>query len=152
MNSGCSNHSVLPDTGPDIQEVYTRHIGGAKGEPARPYTDEEKEARALKSEAGADAVAPYGGRYRPVQDDKADLVDYTRSAGTEVEQLFPMLPNPQIVIYVPPHFTGKGRPIPGYTTATKMYDKDEYAMPGEWIPDHPEAITADPSAVAQGGR
>lgn len=142
--TGCSNHNILPDTGPDIQEVYNRHIGGQKGEPARPQTDEEKEARKQQLSTTPDTVT----QYRPVVDGAADLVDYTRHAGNEVEQLFPLLPNPQIVIYVPPHFTTKGRPIPGYTTVTRMYDRDEYAMPGEWIPDHPDAVSAH---VVQGG-
>ena len=133
--TGCSNHSILPDTGPDIQEVYNRHIAGQKGEPARPLTEEEQEAHKQKTSA---ASSPH---YRPVMDGAADLVDYTRDAGNEIEQLFPLLPNPQIVIYVPPHFTAKGRPVPGYTTVTRMYDRDEYAMRGEWIPDHPESMT-----------
>lgn len=133
--TGCSNHNILPDTGPDIQEVYNRHIGGQKGDPARPPTDEEKEAK----QTSTVGTSP---QYRPVMDGAADQADYTRNAGNEVEQLFPLLPNPQIVIYVPPHFTAKGRPIPGYTTVTRMYDRDEYAMPGEWIPDHPDAVSA----------
>ena len=144
MATGCSNHNILPDTGPDIQEVYNRHIGGQQGDPARPPTDEEKEA--LKQKTSAEAGSPF--YYRSVSDGAADLVDYTRHSGNEIEQMFPLLPNPQIVIYVPPHFTAKGRPIPGYTTVTRMYDRDEYAMPGEWIPDHPDAITA--GAVAGG--
>jgi len=143
--SGCSNHNILPDTGPDIQEVYGRHIGGQKGDPARPPTDEEKEAH----KQNTSTVTGSTSLYRPVMDGAADLVDYTRQSGNEVEQLFPLLPNPQIVIYVPPHFTAKGRPIPGYTTVTRMYDHDEYAMPGEWIPDHPDAITAGQAQGAQ---
>lgn len=145
VTTGCSNHNILPDTGPDIQQVYNRHIGGQKGDPARPSTDAEKEAR--KQQAAE--VSGQSGYYRPIMNGAADLVDYTRHAGNEVEQLFPLLPNPQIVIYVPPHFTAKGRPIPGYTTVTRMYDRDEYAMPGEWIPDHPDAVAAD---LAQGGQ
>lgn len=140
---GCSNNNVLPDTGPHIQSVYVRHIGGMKGAPARPPTDEEKEAEAeLKKSAPSGSAGSAEPAYRPVQDAKADLVDYTRTSGNEIEQLFPVLPNPQIVMYVYPHLTEKGRPVPGYSTAFKMYDKDEYALPGEWIPDHPDAIPA----------
>ena len=139
--AGCANDNVLPDTGPDIQSVYARHIGGMKGAPARPPTDEEKEAEAkLKKSAPVESAGNTEPVYRPVQNAKADLVDYTRTSGNEIEQLFPVLPNPQIVMYVYPHLTDKGRPVPGYSTAFKMYDKDEYAMPGEWIPDHPESV------------
>ncbi|MGE0116226.1 MAG: TIGR03751 family conjugal transfer lipoprotein [Steroidobacteraceae bacterium] len=137
--TACANKQVLPDSGPDIQEVYERHIGGMKGAPARPPTDEEIEAQQKDAETGPrSAVGP--AVYRPVRDGQADLVDYTRHAGNELDQLFPVLPNPQIVMYVFPHFTAKGRPVPGYSTAFKMYEKEEYAMPGEWIPDHPDAL------------
>lgn len=45
------------------------------------------------------------------------------------------LPNPTLYIFVAPHLTGKGRsPIPAYVTETKMFDRDEYALPGEVYP------------------
>lgn len=134
--AGCSNHQILPDTGPDIQEVYQRHLGGQRGAPARPPTEEE-----LHSQQEV-PVQHQPVPYRPTKDGNVDLVGYTRAADNEIEQLFPLLPNPQIVIYVPPHMTAKGRPVPGYTTVTRMYDKDEYALPGEWIPDYPRATPA----------
>ncbi len=147
--AGCSNNHVLPDTGPDIQSVYSRHIGGMKGDPARPPTEEEQEAQnqrsrdstsSTSSTSSASDARRTGPAYRPVQDAQADLIDYTRTSGNEIDQLFPVLPNPQIVMYVYPHLTEKGRPVPGYATAFRLYDKDEYAMPGEWIPDHPDAV------------
>ena len=131
--SGCSNHEILPDTGPDIQQVYLRHIGGQIG---RSYPEDTKK----KAKKNGDQVDAKGVRYRPVHDGEADLVDYTRTAANEIDQLFPVLPNPQLVIYVYPHFTGKGRPVPGYSTVTRMYDRVEYAMPGEWIADHPDSV------------
>lgn len=144
---GCSKSNLLPDTGPDIQEVYSRHIGGMKGAPARPPTDEEKAAETEQhGNSPASGISAQPAVYRPVQDAQADLVDYSRSSNNELEQLFPVLPNPQLVMYVYPHLTPKGRPVPGYTTAFKMYEKDEFALPGEWIPDHPDAI---PGSVGQ---
>lgn len=151
--TACASKPVLPDSGPDIQEVYQRHIGGMKGAPARPPTEEEKEAEQKEEGSGNTRTRVGPAVYRPVQDDRADLVDYTRHAGNEIEQLFPVLPNPQLVMYVYPHFTAKGRPVPGYSTAFKMFERDEYAMPGEWIPDHPDTLPAsgfsdDPSLTA----
>lgn len=144
--SGCTSHQVLRDSGPDIQEVYTRHIGGQRGAPARPDDPEDAEASSRDNNGSSpdkksehrkiDAIM------RPVADDRADLADYTRHAANEIEQLFPLLPNPQLVLYVFPHFTAKGRPVPGYTTVFRMYEKDEYGMPGEWISDHPETYRA----------
>lgn len=58
--------------------------------------------------------------------------DYTRTAGNEIDQLFPRLPNPRIVIYVFPHLsTSENAPVPGYSTAVNLYEKDEYALPHE---------------------
>lgn len=60
------------------------------------------------------------------------LENYTSIAAQEIEQLFPMLPNPQIVVYVYPHMATSTRaPVPGYTTAISLYERDEYALPNE---------------------
>lgn len=113
--TGCAHQArqVLPDTGPDIKTVYERHISG---------------------ETGKTIPDPYF-----LHEDPTPRPGYTREAANEIEQLFPMLPNPRIVLYVYPHFTAKGRPVPGYATAFSLYEKDEYALPGEWIAEHPEA-------------
>ena len=48
---------------------------------------------------------------------------------------YQMLPNPTIYIFTPAHLTGKTRsPVPAYITETKMFDRDEYALPGELYP------------------
>ena len=66
--------------------------------------------------------------------DRESLVAYTRTAENEIEQLFPMLDNPTISIYVYPHLsTSSGAPVPGYTTAIKLYPADVYALPGERV-------------------
>ncbi len=57
---------------------------------------------------------------------------YARTAANELEALFPRLPNPDIYIYVPPHLATESRlPVPGYTTAVPLYDRVEYALPGD---------------------
>ncbi len=57
---------------------------------------------------------------------------YTRTAANELELLFPRLPNPDIYIHVPPHLATEARiPVPGYTTAVPLYERVEYALPGE---------------------
>ena len=61
-----------------------------------------------------------------------DAPGYTRTAANELELLFPRLPNPDIFIYVPAHLATELRiPVPGYTTAVPLYDRVEYALPGE---------------------
>ena len=55
-----------------------------------------------------------------------------RPAANELELLFPRLPNPDVFIYVPAHLATELRiPVPGYTTAVPLYDRVEYALPGE---------------------
>jgi len=61
-----------------------------------------------------------------------DVPSYARTAANELELLFPRLPNPDVYIYVPPHLATELRiPVPGYTTAVPLYDRVEYALPGE---------------------
>ena len=56
----------------------------------------------------------------------------TRTMQNEVNHLFPLLPNPELVMYVFPHLvTSEQLPVPGYTTAFSLYEKNYYAMPGE---------------------
>ena len=62
----------------------------------------------------------------------AEEPSYARTAANELELLFPRLPNPDVYIYVPPHLaTGERVPVPGYTTAVPLYERVEYALPGE---------------------
>ncbi|MXY16912.1 MAG: TIGR03751 family conjugal transfer lipoprotein [Acidobacteria bacterium] len=61
-----------------------------------------------------------------------DAVGYTRTAANELELLFPRLPNPDVYIHVVPHLATEERvPVPGYTTAVPLYERVEYALPGE---------------------
>ena len=61
-----------------------------------------------------------------------DAPAYTRTAANELELLFPRLANPDVFIYVPAHLATELRiPVPGYTTAVPLYDRVEYALPGE---------------------
>jgi|SaaInlStandDraft_4_1057021.scaffolds.fasta_scaffold159346_2 conjugative transfer region lipoprotein (TIGR03751 family) len=104
--SGCSSQKLIPDTGDEILNVYKNHVGS---------TD----------------IIPK--MFRQLRNDRRDLTGYTRDANNEISQQFPRLPNPELSLYVFPHFSRKGHPVPGYSSAFLMYEKDEYAMPGELI-------------------
>jgi conjugative transfer region lipoprotein (TIGR03751 family) len=68
---------------------------------------------------------------------------YTRDAQSEIENLFPRLRNPDIVIYVYPHLATAARaPIPGYSTVIPLYNQVEYRLPGEKLLGTPEAAAA----------
>jgi conjugative transfer region lipoprotein (TIGR03751 family) len=106
LSTGCSSQKIIPDTGDEILNVYKNHVGS---------TD----------------IVPK--MFRQLRNDRRDLTGYTREANNEISQQFPRLPNPELSLYVFPHFSRKGHPVPGYSSAFLMYEKDEYAMPGELI-------------------
>ena len=49
---------------------------------------------------------------------------------SDVNQGFPMLPNPQIMLYIYPHFQNE-LPIHGNWTTFSMYSTNHYALPSE---------------------
>ena len=68
----------------------------------------------------------------PQEDAGPAVAAYARTAANELELLFPRLPNPDIYIHVLPHLATEARvPVPGYTTAVPLYERVEYALPGE---------------------
>jgi conjugative transfer region lipoprotein (TIGR03751 family) len=58
---------------------------------------------------------------------------YIATGRTQTKNLFKPLPNPEIPIYVYPHLVQQddGAPVPGYTTAFFLYQKNHFAMPSE---------------------
>ena len=62
---------------------------------------------------------------------------YTRTAQNEVYRQFHRLPNPDLVMYVFPHWAGTDPvPVPGYSTVFPLYQRVQYAMPGERLEDY----------------
>lgn len=62
---------------------------------------------------------------------------YTRTAVNEIYQQFHRLPNPDLVMYVFPHLTGTDPvPVPGYSTVFPLYQRVQYALPGERVEDY----------------
>lgn len=68
-----------------------------------------------------------------IYSDAAELTHYTRTAANEAKNLFPRLPNPDLIMYVFPHLSASAEPvpIPGYTTVFPFYGRVQYAQPGE---------------------
>lgn len=74
---------------------------------------------------------------RPLQEVDNPLPAYTRTAQNEIYSQFKRLPNPDLVLYVFPHLTGTDpAPVPGYSTVFPLYQRVQYAMPGERIEDY----------------
>ena len=62
---------------------------------------------------------------------------YTRTAQNEIHRQFHRLPNPDLVMYVVPHLAGTDPvPVPGYSTVFPLYQRVQYAMPGERVEDY----------------
>lgn len=122
--AGCATggkDTILPQEGPTMQEVYERHFsGGGNPDP----TGEDK---------GRQAPVTQGIRQSRRRDDGVDaLPGYTRTARTEIRNIFPRLKNKALIMYVFPHLSrGERNPVPGYATAFSFYEKTEYALPGE---------------------
>ena len=113
--AGCAgtggDTAVLPQDGPTMKTIYEAHFEGLAAE----------DPRVLRR-----------GVERPLGDGEADLAGYSRTAFDELDVRFPRLPNPTLVMYVFPHLAGSERvPVPGYATAFPMYERPEYALPGE---------------------
>lgn len=103
---GCSTTNVIPDAGDHILTTYKKHTAG---------TDDTQKM------------------FRELRNGRRDLRDYTRDSTNEIGQIFPRLPNPELSMFVFPHFTRKGHPVPGYSSAFLLYEKSEYALPGELV-------------------
>ena len=111
---GCAStkEAVLPQDGPSMQAIYDAHV---------------REMAAQDPSVVREALGCRG-----VNPGEADLAGYSRDAFNELDVRFPRLPNPSLVMYVFPHLAGPERtPVPGYATTFPMYERIEYALPGE---------------------
>lgn len=106
-----SKEDVIPQDGPDMASIYATHQRRAGSQ--------------------TDARIQREGLGRPIARGLGDLHAFTQQAANEINPVFPLLPNPQMVMFVFPHLSREGAPVPGYATAFPMYEIDQYAMPGE---------------------
>ncbi len=111
---GCAStkDSVLPQDGPPMDAIYDAHM----------------------RELGAQDPTVVRGVLgtRRINSGEENLHGYTREAFNELDVSFPRLPNPSLVMYVFPHLAGAERtPVPGYSTTFPLYERVEYALPGE---------------------
>ncbi|KWV16581.1 TIGR03751 family conjugal transfer lipoprotein [Xanthomonas translucens pv. translucens] len=106
------------------QETGGGAVGGAGQVARRQLLEERQSLRRPLTDADMQA-AP------------AEQMHYTRTARNEVYRQFQRLPNPDLVMYVFPHLAGTDPvPVPGYTTVFPLYQRVQYAMPGERVEDY----------------
>ena len=114
MLVGCAGtkDTILPQDGPSMKAIYDAHL----------HEMNAQDPLILRHELG----------HRPIITGEAALEGYTREAASDIELIFPRLPNPTLVMYVFPHLADEDQvPVPGYATAFPLYKRVEYALPGE---------------------
>ncbi len=77
---------------------------------------------------------------RPITDSERTRAQQARNSSSrsqenEIQQTFPRLPNPDMVMYVFPHLAEGNTPVPGYSTVFPFYRQVHYALPGERTED-----------------
>ena len=121
-----SKEKLLPHADNTMLDIWNQETGGSAGQ--------GRASRAL--------LDAREGLRRPltsddVQNTPAMAETYTRTAANEIHRQFPRLPNPDLVMYVFPHLGGtEPVPVPGYTTVFPLYQRVQYAMPGERVEDY----------------
>lgn len=109
--AACSSKDrLLPQGGKPMNQIYEEHMG--------------KLGQAALQEAR-------GTLRRPLTEAEADVGPFVRSQQTEIDNRFRRLPNPDLVMFVFPHVTADGTPVPGYSTVFPLYESPVYALPGE---------------------
>jgi conjugative transfer region lipoprotein (TIGR03751 family) len=128
MLGGCSTskEKLLPHDGQTMLDIWNEETGGSArgGQPARQLLDARQSLRRSLTEVDVKAGP-------------AVNASYTRTAQKEIYRQFQRLPNPDLVMYVFPHLAGTDPvPIPGYSTVFPLYQRVQYAMPGERTEDY----------------
>ncbi|EMK3529619.1 TIGR03751 family conjugal transfer lipoprotein [Pseudomonas aeruginosa] len=126
---GCatSKEKLLPHGDHTMMDIWNQNAGdggGASQVARRQLLDARQSLRRPLTDADMQA-AP------------AEQMRYTRTARNEVQRQFQRLPNPDLVMYVFPHLAGTDPvPVPGYSTVFPLYQRTQYAMPGERVEDY----------------
>tara|TARA_R110002110_G_scaffold158656_1_gene356146 strand:+ start:25827 stop:26216 length:390 start_codon:yes stop_codon:yes gene_type:complete len=118
--AGCasSKDTILPQNGPSMRDIYDAHVQTSEGEDPR---------RRLPA-AGLRAPGHH----------LSDLGAAARADYRAISARFMRVSNPTLVMYIFPHLAGAHWvPVPGYSTVFPLYERAEYALPGEHAVDAP---------------
>ncbi|WP_025806327.1 TIGR03751 family conjugal transfer lipoprotein [Pseudomonas chlororaphis] len=123
--TGCATNkeTLLPHSSSTMLDVWDQETGGSAtgGQSARLLLEARQQLR----------------RPLPEQGSPIDGSAYTRTAQNEIYRQFHRLPNPDLVMYVFPHLAGTDPvPVPGYSTVFPLYQRVQYALPGERLEDY----------------
>ncbi|RTB44135.1 TIGR03751 family conjugal transfer lipoprotein [Pseudomonas aeruginosa] len=126
--AGCATNKeeLLPHNGRTMSDVWQAETGGGSSGQlaARQLLDARQILRRPLVETDIQMMPAANARY-------------TRTAENEVRSQFSRLPNPDLSMYVFPHLAGSDPvPVPGYTTIFPLYQRVQYALPGERVEDY----------------
>ncbi|WP_273828474.1 TIGR03751 family conjugal transfer lipoprotein [Pseudomonas sp. SBT1-2] len=124
--AGCATNkeTLLPHSDNTMLDVWDQETGGsaAGGQAQRRLLDARQQLRRPLPPEGSAAI---------------NGSSYTRTAQNEIYRQFHRLPNPDLVMYVFPHLAGTDPvPVPGYSTVFPLYQRVQYALPGERLDDY----------------
>lgn len=124
---GCAtNKQKLLPADTTMLEIWAQQTAGqsAGGQASRQLLDARLSLRRPLSVNDRDSV----------QENNAT---YTRTARNEIYSQFHRLPNPDLVMYVFAHLAGTDPvPVPAYSTVFPLYQRVQYALPGERTEDY----------------
>ena len=126
--AGCATNKekLLTHGGRTMLDIWNQETGGAAGggRASLKLLDARQVLRRPLTDAHAQGAS-------------AVQAGYTRTAQNEIYRQFHRLPNPDLVMYVYPHLSGTDPvPVPGYSTVFPLYQRVQYALPGERVEDY----------------
>lgn len=120
--TGCTSRGdAIADTSPTMAEIYADAMHQSNGDTldvARSKVSLISSYKPYNTGNKNHFVSPY------VQTSIHEI--------NEANEIFSLVRNPQLTMYVYPHLAGNNEaPVPGYFTAFSLYEKNYYAVPGE---------------------
>lgn len=123
-----SQDEMLPEGSKNMTQIWAESTGGSTAQTSGAMAT-------LSNVMGKSTLEARHHLVRSLKDDERFLQhqDFARNAKNETQNLFPRLPNPDLVMYVFPHMTNtqEALPVPGYTTVFPFYGRVQYAQMGE---------------------
>lgn len=113
--AACTTHVTPPDNAPTMAQAYEKALRADAAVSTAPSGLSENVTMARQRIQGI-AVSN----------------QITVPQGGNIAAQFPMLPNPQLIMYITPHYAGSEQlPVPGYYTVFPLYQQNYYALAGE---------------------
>jgi conjugative transfer region lipoprotein (TIGR03751 family) len=129
--TACSSMSgnVVPKSGPDMERVYDSMGHNAKGATQKAMPN----ALSMPAASTAKDSTTQASDDTDLKTVRGQVVtSYNAGVVNTVSQQFYKLPNPEVHLYVFPHFAGSDEiPVPGYYTVFNAYERDHYALAQE---------------------